>query len=152
VRYLGLDVGDARVGVAVSDETGTVALPRPTLERVGPRRDVRSLVALARENGVGEIVVGLPRRLDGSIGRQAEKVLVLVEDLRAAAGIPVVTWDERFTSVVATQALVEGGVGRRHRREKVDGVAAVLILQSYLDARGGAARDAGTPGGGDEAA
>jgi len=137
VRYLGLDVGDARIGVALSDETATIASARPTLTRVGPRRDVAAVAALVRENDVGEVVAGLPRRLDGSIGPQAEKVLELVERLRRAVRVPVVTWDERFTTALAHQALAEAGVGRRDRRDKVDRVAAVLILQSYLDARRG---------------
>jgi putative Holliday junction resolvase len=135
VRYLGLDVGDVRIGVALSDETATIATGLPTLERVGPRKDVRALAALVREREAGEVVVGLPRRLDGTLGPQAEKVLAFVEDLRRSVRVPVVTWDERLTSVMATQALVEAGVRRQGRKGKVDRVAAVLILQSYLDAR-----------------
>jgi putative Holliday junction resolvase len=135
VRYLALDVGDVRMGVAVSDETATIATGLPTLRRIGPRRDVEAVAALVRERGVAEVVVGLPRRLDGSVGPQAEKVLEFVESLRRALRVPVTTWDERFTSVVATRALVEAGVRRRDRREKVDRVAAALILQSWLDAR-----------------
>ena len=135
MRYLGLDVGDRVIGVAVSDETGTIASGAPTLRRVGPRKDVRAIAELIRTHGAGEVVVGLPRRLDGSIGPQAQKVLAFMEDLRPVARVPVVPWDERFTSVVAEQALVEADVSRRGRKALVDKVAAILILQNYLDYR-----------------
>jgi putative Holliday junction resolvase len=135
MRYLGLDVGDRRIGVALSDETGTLASGLPTLGRVGPRKDVRVLAELIRRHEVGEVVVGLPRRLDGGLGPQAQKVLAFMEDLRPAAKVPVVPWDERFSSVVAEQALLEGDVSRRDRKALVDKVAAILILQNYLDYR-----------------
>ena len=134
-RYLGLDVGDVRIGVALSDETATLASGLPTLKRVGPRRDMKAVATLVREHGVGEVVVGMPRRLDGTVGPQAEKVVLFMADLRASVGVPVVEWDERFTSVMATQALIEGGVSRRDRKKSVDQVSAVLILQNYLDYR-----------------
>jgi putative holliday junction resolvase len=135
MRYLGLDLGDRRIGVAVSDETGTVASGLSTIARVGRRKDVRAVADLIRLHEVGEVVVGLPRRLDGGLGPQARKVLAFMEDLRPAARVPVVPWDERFTSVVAEQALVEGDVSRRDRKTLVDKVAAILILQNYLDYR-----------------
>ncbi len=135
MRYLGLDVGDVRIGVALSDETATLASGLPTLKRVGPRKDVKAVAALVREHGAGEVVVGMPRRLDGTVGPQAEKVVLFMADLRASVGVPVVEWDERFTSVMATQALIEGGVSRRDRKKSVDQVSAVLILQNYLDYR-----------------
>lgn len=135
MRYLGLDVGDRVIGVAVSDETGTLATGQPTLRRVGPRKDVRAVAELIRQHEAGEVVVGLPRRLDGGLGPQAQKVLAFMEDLRPAAKVPVVPWDERFTSVMAEQALVEADVSRRDRKALVDKVAAILILQNYLDYR-----------------
>jgi putative Holliday junction resolvase len=135
VRYLALDVGDARIGVARSDETATLASGLDTLRRVGPRKDVKAVAALAVENEVAEIVVGLPRRLDGEIGPQAEKVLAFIEALRAAVKVPVVPWDERFTTAAAHRALIECDVSRRGRRAVVDKVSAILILQSYLDSR-----------------
>ena len=134
-RYLGLDVGDVRIGVALSDETATLASGLPTLNRVGPRKDVKAVAALVREHGAGEVVVGMPRRLDGTVGPQAEKVTSFMAELRALVRVPVVEWDERFTSVMATQALIEGGVSRRDRKKSVDQVSAVLILQNYLDYR-----------------
>jgi putative Holliday junction resolvase len=138
MRYLGLDVGDRRIGVALSDETATLASGRPTIERVGPKKDPRAIAELVRQHEVGEVVVGLPKKLDGTVGPQAEKVLAFVEQLRGVVKVPVVPWDERFTTVVAEQALIEAGASRRGRKENVDKVAAILILQSYLDYRKGA--------------
>jgi len=140
-------VGDVRIGVALSDETATIAGGLPTLARVGPRKDVRAVVALVREHAVEEVVVGLPRRLDGSVGPQAEKVQAFAAELRQALRVPVQEWDERFTSVEATRTLIEGGVKRRDRKQSVDKVAAVLILQGFLDYRKLAAAEAGKSGG-----
>ena len=135
MRSLGLDVGDVRIGVALSDETATLASGLPTLHRVGPRKDVRAVAELVRRHEVAEVVVGLPRTLAGALGPQAHKVLAFMEDLRGVVRVPVVPWDERFTSVVAQQALREAGVARRERKASVDKVSAVLILQNYLDYR-----------------
>ena len=135
LRYLGLDVGDRTLGVALSDETATLATGLPTLRRVGSRKDVKAVARLVAEREVGEVVVGLPRRLDGSVGPQAQKVLDFMDELREALRIPVVAWDERFTSVMAQQALLEADVSRRERKAVVDKVAAILILQNYLDYR-----------------
>jgi putative Holliday junction resolvase len=135
VRHLGLDVGDKLIGVALSDETATLATGLDTIRRVGPRKDLKAVAQLVREHGVVEVVVGLPRRLDGSIGAQARKVVAFMEALRPVVRVPVVPWDERFTSVVATQALIEGDRSRRERRALVDKVSAILILQNYLDYR-----------------
>lgn len=135
MRYLGLDVGDRTLGVALSDESGTVAGGLSTLKRIGPRKDVKAVAELVRRHEAGEVVVGLPRRLDGSLGPQAQKVLAFMDDLRPAVRVPVVPWDERFSTVVATQALIEADVSRRDRKSVVDKVSAILILQNYLDYR-----------------
>jgi putative Holliday junction resolvase len=135
VRHLGLDVGDKLIGVALSDETATLASGLETIRRVGPRKDVKAIVDLVRAHDAVEVVVGLPRKLDGSLGPQAQKVIAFMESLRAAVKVPVVPWDERFTSVVANQALIEGERSRRERRALVDKVSAILILQNYLDYR-----------------
>ena len=138
MRVLGLDVGDVRIGMALSDETATLATGLPTFVRVGPRKDVRRITELVRAHEVGEVVVGLPRRLDGSIGPQAEKVLAFVESLRPAVGVEVATWDERLTTVEAERVLREAGAGIKERKASVDRVAAVIILQGYLDAQAAA--------------
>ena len=135
MRYLGLDVGDARIGVAVSDETATLATGLDTLPRVGPRKDVKAIVDLVGRLGVGEVVVGLPKRLDGSLGTQAQKVLAFMDGLRGGLKVPIVAWDERFSTVAAEHALIEADVSRKGRKDLVDKVSAVLILQNYLDYR-----------------
>jgi putative Holliday junction resolvase len=135
MRYLGLDVGDKRIGVALSDETATLATGLDTLERVGPKKDPKAIADLVHEHEAGEVVVGLPRKLDGTVGPQAQKVLAFIEQLRGVLKVPVVPWDERFTTVMAHQALAEAETSRRERKAKVDKVAAILILQSYLDYR-----------------
>lgn len=138
MRYLGLDVGDRRIGVALSDDSATLASGLLTLERVGPRKDLKAVAALVKQHEVAEVVVGLPRRLDGTIGPQAQKTLDFMDALRPVARVPVVPWDERLTTVAAHQALAEAGVGWRERRERrglVDKVSATLILQGYLDYR-----------------
>ncbi|HET9318021.1 MAG TPA: Holliday junction resolvase RuvX [Vicinamibacteria bacterium] len=135
MRVLGLDVGDRRIGVALSDETGVLASPLSTLQRVGPRKDLKAIVALVREHGAGAVVVGLPYNLDGTIGPQAEKVRAFAEALEPAVKVPVRFWDERLTSVEAEEILAEREVPWQRRKGLVDQVAAVLILQGYLDAQ-----------------
>jgi putative Holliday junction resolvase len=135
VRHLALDLGDKLIGVALSDETGTLASGLETIRCVGPKKDLRAIADLVRRHDVAEVVVGLPRKLDGSLGPQALKVIAFMEGLRTAVRVPVVPWDERFTSVMANQALIEGERSRRERRALVDKVSAILILQNYLDYR-----------------
>jgi putative Holliday junction resolvase len=146
MRSLGLDVGDRLIGVALSDETGALATGLQTLERVGPRKDVKAVAELVRRHGAKEVVVGLPRSLDGSLGPQAQKVLEFMDALQAALPIPVLSWDERFTTAQATRVLIEADVSRRGRKALVDKVAATLILQNYLDARKQLEGEARNPG------
>lgn len=131
-RVLCLDVGDKRIGIAVSDETRLIASPHSVLTRVGYGPDTRHIAALCRELRAGLVVVGLPRNMDGSIGFQAEKVRAFAGQL-TAAGLDVAFQDERLSTVSAQQALLEGGMRRDERRGTVDKVAAAIILQQYLD-------------------
>jgi putative Holliday junction resolvase len=135
LRLLALDLGDARIGVALSDETETLASGLRTLRSLGPRKDAQQVAALVREHAVGEVVVGLPLRLDGSRGPQAEKVTAFVERLRRVLRIPVATRDERLTSVEASERLAEAGVRGRARKARLDQAAACLVLQELLDER-----------------
>jgi len=135
VRSLALDVGAVRIGVALSDETGTLASGLVTLRAAGPRKDAQAVSRLVREHEVGEVVVGLPLRLDGTLGSRGEEVLAFVERLRRVLQVPVVTRDERLTSVAAGERLAEAGVRRRDRKALLDEAAAALILQEHLDAR-----------------
>ena len=135
VRLLALDVGDVRIGVAASDETGTLASGLTTLRSRGPRQDVQQVAALVREQEASELVVGLPLRLDGTLGPQAEKVLAFVERLRRSLRIPVTTRDERLSSVAAAERLAEAGVRGRERKRRLDQAAACVVLQELLDER-----------------
>mgnify|MGYP000960057424 FL=1 len=131
-RILGLDIGDRRIGVALSDEGRRIASPHSVYQRVGYGPDTRYFLGLAKEHGVAYIVSGLPYNMDGSLGPQADKVRAFCEQL-AAAGLEVRYIDERLSTRAAESALIAGGMRRDTRRETVDKVAAALILQSYLD-------------------
>lgn len=138
IRYLGLDIGNRRIGVAVSDELGLTAQPVLTLERRRSgssiaREDLRSLARVARRYGVAAIVVGNPVHLSGDQSSQAERVQAFAEELGALTGLPIRLWDERLTSREAHQILYEAGHARQEHRKVVDQVAATLILQSFLD-------------------
>jgi len=134
MRVLAVDPGSRRVGLAVSDPTGTIAQPLTTLPADPRATLVDRLVAVAREQEAEALVVGLPRRLDGSLGPEAKEARALAEGLAAAAGLPMALVDERLTSVAAERSLLASGVSRTRRRQLSDQVAATLILQSYLDA------------------
>jgi len=135
-RYLGLDIGSRRIGVAVSDELGLTAQPVLTLARRRSRReDLRSLARLCRRFGVVGIVVGNPVHLSGETSPQAVKNQVFAAELGALTGLPIHLWDERLTSHEAHTILYEAGHARQKHRKVVDQVAATLILQSFLDGR-----------------
>jgi len=133
-RYLGLDVGSRRIGVAVSDELGLTAQPVLTLERRSNRReDLHSLARLARRFGVGGIVVGNPVHLSGETSPQAAKTRAFAAELGELTGLPIHTYDERLTTREAHEILYKAGRERQKHRKIVDQVAAVLILQAFLD-------------------
>lgn len=133
-RILALDVGDRRIGIALSDETQLIATPHSVYTRVGWGPDVKHIQKLYNDNKAVLVVCGLPRNMDGSVGFQAEKVQSFAEQL-IKAGLPVVFQDERLSTVSAHQALIEGGMRRDDRKGTVDKVAAAVILQTYLDAQ-----------------
>ena len=134
-RILGLDVGLRRIGVAISDEMGWTAQGLETLERANPRVDAAKLAELIRERGVTRVVVGLPLHMDGRESRQGAIVRQFAEKLRERSGAAVELWDERLSTVEAGRVLRASGVGIEKRAKAVDRLSAVLILQSYLDAR-----------------
>jgi putative Holliday junction resolvase len=139
-RVMAVDPGSRRVGVAVSDPTGTIAQPLAAVAAEPAGTLVERLVALAREQEAERLVVGLPRRLDGSQGPEARAARSLAQELRRAAGLQVVLVDERLTSVAAERSLLAAGASRARRRQLSDQVAAALILQSYLDGERGGRR------------
>jgi putative Holliday junction resolvase len=131
---MGLDVGNRRIGVAVSDELGLTAQPVLTLERKRSHRDdLRSLGRLARKFEVAAIVVGNPVRLSGEASQQTVKTQAFAAELGELTGLPIHLWDERLTTHEAHQILYEAGHARQQHRRVVDQVAATLILQSFLD-------------------
>ena len=134
-RILALDVGSKRIGVAISDPLGITAQGLETIQRQNKRRDWEALNAVLKTYDVSEIVVGLPLRLSGAEGTQSEKMRVFAQELQAKSGLPVHLWDERWTSTEANRLLRETNLSIEKRGKAVDRMAAVLILQSWLQSR-----------------
>jgi putative Holliday junction resolvase len=144
MRVVGLDLGSRRIGVAVSDPSGTVASPHAVVERSGDANiDRAAIAAMVEALDAGRIVVGLPRSLDGRLGPAARAALEEVDALAAAVSVPVETHDERLTTVAAERALSAQKVRSRERRRVVDKIAAAVILQSWLDTQSSANRAGG---------
>ncbi len=134
MRILGVDYGSKRIGLAISDETATIA------QSVGyVTGGVADVVRVATERGAGKIVVGVPVKLDNTHSPQTERTLAFIKQLSEGTTLPVARWDERLTTAQAERVLIEGNVQRKDRREQIDKLAAQLMLQSYLDATGNAA-------------
>lgn len=133
-RVLGLDVGDQRIGVALSDPLGVTAQRLTVIERRELARDLGAVVTLATQQRAEAVVVGLPLTMQGKRGEQADRVMAFVEALREKLFCPVHLVDERLTTVQGERALLETDTSRRKRRRLIDQIAAQLILQSYLDA------------------
>lgn len=132
-RYLGVDLGTRRIGVALSDELGLTAQALPTLEPRTEDDAVDAIRALIDRHGVREVVVGLPKNMNGTIGPAAEKALAFARRLEESGDAKVTLWDERLTSRAAERLLIEADVRRAKRRRALDQMAAVLILQGFLD-------------------
>jgi putative Holliday junction resolvase len=135
MRILALDHGSKRIGVAVSDETRTIAQPLEFIPAEPFADFLARLRQLIREKEIGLILIGLPRNMDGSYGPAAFKVEAFVAALKDAVAVQIKTWDERLTSAQANRVLIQGGARRAKRKEKVDKIAAAILLQSYLDGK-----------------
>lgn len=133
MRILGLDIGDKTIGIAVSDEMGWTAQGLKTLIRKGFNEELSSIKEIIEEYGVKEILVGLPKNMNGSIGPQGKKVITFVERLKTALSLPVLLWDERLSTVRAEKVLLEADMSRKKRKGLKDKLAAQFILQGYLD-------------------
>ena len=133
MKVLGLDIGEKRIGIAISDELRYTAQGMKVLDRRGVDNDVRELAEVIAANKVSTIVVGLPKNMDGSLGEGAQKVTAFVQKLKKATSVPITLWDERWTTSEATRVLLQADLSRKKRGKVVDKVAAVLILQGYLD-------------------
>lgn len=132
-RIMGLDVGDKTIGVAASDLMGLTAQGVKTVRRVGKKKDIEALKEIIAERQVNKIVSGLPKNMNGTLGPQGEKVIKFCDLLQEQTGIKVEYWDERLSTVAAERTLIEGNVRRENRKSVIDMVAAVIILQGYLD-------------------
>ena len=136
MRALGIDLGSKRIGVAVSDRSGTIATPLTVLRRSGrPADDHRRIAALVVEEEAERVVVGLPLSLSGEVGRAAQSAIAEAERMATVVGVPVETYDERLTTVTADRTLMELQMNAQARRRVVDKVAAAVMLQSWLDSR-----------------
>jgi len=133
-RILGLDVGDKTIGVAVSDELGLLAHGVTTLKRQGKKTDLPALANFVTQYEIAEIVVGLPLNMDESLGEQAQKTVNFAKRLEAHfPRVKITFWDERLTTVVAHELMLEANLRRKKRKNIIDTAAAIVILQSYLD-------------------
>lgn len=132
-RILALDMGEKRIGVALSDALGILASPLTVIQTKTEKEDLETILGLVRQYEVERIVLGLPRSLDGSLGREAEKVMAFAGLLSQQVGVPVDTWDERLTTVAAERALREMGASPARKKALRDALAASIILQGYLE-------------------
>jgi len=132
-RMLALDIGDKRIGVAVSDETGTLARPLTAITRASKRQDFERIARLVVEQRAERVVAGYPRSLSGGEGPQAQRVRRYVEALAVTLPVPVELWDEQYTTVEASERLRDSGRRRSHDRGQLDAAAAAILLQDYVD-------------------
>ncbi len=130
---MGLDVGSRTIGVAVSDELGLTGQPIKTIKRKSKKEDVQALKEIIAEFEIAKIVVGLPKNMDGTLGKQAETTFRWIKGVQEEITVPMITWDERLSTVGASRVLLEADLSREKRKKVIDKLAAVLILQGYLD-------------------
>jgi putative Holliday junction resolvase len=133
VRILGLDIGSKRIGVAISDELGFTAQGLETISCKSPEEDAAAIFRLTEKYGAEEIVVGIPFNMNGTEGPQVEKVRATIQTIKQQVTIPIREWDERLSTAAAERVLLEADMSRSKRRKVIDKLAAVLILQGYLD-------------------
>ncbi len=132
-RIMGLDIGDKTIGVAVSDLMGLTAQGVTTIKRIGKKKDIEAIKQIIAERQVTKIVSGLPKNMNGTVGPQGEKVQKFCELIKEETNLPIEFWDERLSTVAAERSLIECNVRRENRKKVIDMMAAVIILQGYLD-------------------
>ncbi|ALS23156.1 MULTISPECIES: Holliday junction resolvase RuvX [Paenibacillus] len=135
MRYMGLDYGDKTIGVAVSDELGWTAQGLEVIRRTTAQRDMDRIKALVQQYGVTEVVVGLPKNMNNTIGPRGEICIAFSKELHETLQMPVHLWDERLTTAAAQRTLLEADVSRKKRKQVVDKMAAALILQGFMDSQ-----------------
>jgi len=136
MRIMGLDIGSHTIGVAISDELGITAQGLKTITRKSKEEDFEEISNIISQFEIGKIVVGLPRNMNGSLGKQAEMVFQWIKNLKEKIHLPMVTWDERLSTVEASRVLLEADVSRKKRKKAIDKLAAVIILQAYMNSMG----------------
>jgi putative Holliday junction resolvase len=134
VRALSLDIGEKRIGLAISDTRQSIAQPLKVYTRISPKRDIEEVKKLVEEHEVSTIVCGLPKNLDGSIGKKAEEIMAFAQKLEEAARVPVELWDERFSTDEAHRIFDMQEYTQKKRKAFIDMMAAQIILQGFLDA------------------
>jgi putative Holliday junction resolvase len=136
MRALGVDLGTKRIGLATSDASGTLASPLQVLNRSGSRlQDHQAIAAIVKEYEIVCVVVGMPLSMSGAVGAAAQSATIEVSQMTSVVGVPVLTYDERLTTVSAHQILQENNVSTRDRKNVIDKIAAAVMLQSWLDAQ-----------------
>lgn len=135
MRIMGLDYGDRRIGVSVSDMFGWTAQGLEVIERRRENVEFERIAEIVREYDIAEIVVGLPKNMDGTVGFRGDICIEFADKLKELTKLPIHLWDERLTTVSAERTLIEGNVSRKKRKQVVDKMAASLILQNYLDSK-----------------
>jgi len=136
MRIMGLDIGSRTIGVAISDELGMIAQGLKTIKRKSKEEDLKEISLIITQYKIDKIVVGLPKNMDGTIGKQAEMVFQWIKAAQEKIGLPMLTWDERLSTVEASKILLEADLSRKERKGVIDKLAAVLILQGYLNQSG----------------
>lgn len=133
MRILALDVGDKRIGVAISDPLGIIASPLTKIDRTGTKSAIGTIVELVHLHDVELIIAGLPYSLDGTMGPQAHRIKYFLTKISEQIDIPIETWDESYTTLAAEEKMAEAGIRKDKRKKQIDAAAAALILQEYLD-------------------
>lgn len=135
MRIMGLDVGEKRIGIALSDEMGWTAQAHSVLTRTNLEEDLQKIIDICKENEVTEIVVGLPKNMNGTLGPKAIEIQEFGDSLKKASSLPIIFYDERLSTVSAEKLLIKADVSRQKRKQVIDKIAAANILQTYLDGR-----------------
>jgi putative Holliday junction resolvase len=133
VRIMGLDIGSHTIGVAITDELRITAQALKTIRRKSKEEDFEEIIRIIDQFKIGKIVVGLPKNMNGTLGKQAKMVLQWIKAISERVDLPIVTWDERFSTVEASRVLLEADLSRRKRKKAIDKLAAVIILQGYIE-------------------
>lgn len=135
MRTMGLDYGERRIGVAISDAFGWTAQGSEVIDRKLVKDELGRIAELVKQHEVDNVIVGLPKNMNGTIGPSGENCIAFAERLRQKLGLPVQLWDERLTTVAAERTLLEADVSRNKRKQVIDKMAAAILLQSYLDSK-----------------